>query len=119
MDKSRDIILVTGATGNQGGAIARQLLSKGYKVRAMSRNPQSDASRVLAAHGAEVARGDFADPESLKQALRGVWGAYSVQNTWTVGVAAEEEYGKYFARLAREMDIGHFVYSSVGWHWFS
>lgn len=113
MDKSRDVILITGATGNQGGAIANQLLAKGYKVRAMTRNPQSAASKALESRGAEVVRGDFDDSESLERALKGAWGAYSVQNTWIVGAAAEEEYGKKFAELARKMKIGHFVYSSV------
>ncbi len=114
MDKNRDIILVTGATGNQGGAIAYQLLSNGCRVRAMTRDPQSAASKALAARGAELVKGDFGDLESLANALKGVWGAYSVQNTFTEGVAVEEEYGKRFAEIAREMNIGHFVYSSVG-----
>ncbi len=49
MNKARDMILITGATGNQGGAIARQLLSKGYRVRAMTRNPDSAKAKALAA----------------------------------------------------------------------
>jgi len=114
MNKDRDIILVTGATGNQGGAIARQLLSKGFRVRAMSRNPDGERSRALAALGAEVVRGEFDDPESLERALEGAWGAYSVQNTWEAGVAREEEQGKLFAEIARKKEISHFVYSSVG-----
>ncbi len=113
MDKNRDIILVTGATGNQGGAIARQLLSKGYKVRAMTRNPQNEASRTLASLGAELVKGDFDDQKSLERALEGCWGAYSVQNPWPDGVDAEILHGKRFAEIARKMDIGHFVYSSV------
>jgi uncharacterized protein YbjT (DUF2867 family) len=114
MNKARDIILVTGATGNQGGAIARQLLSKGYRVRAMTRNPQSEKSRALAVLGAEVVSGEFDDPASLERALEGVWGAYSVQNTWEAGVAREEEQGKLFAEVARKKAVSHFVYSSVG-----
>lgn len=114
MKKDRDIILVTGATGNQGGAIARQLLSKGFRVRAMTRNPQSDKSKALAALGAEVVQGEFDDPGSLERALEGVWGAYSVQNTWEAGVAREEEQGKLFAEIARKKAVAHFVYSSVG-----
>ena len=114
MNKERDIILVTGATGNQGGAIAGQLLSKGYRVRAMTRNPQSDKSKALATLGAEVVQGEFDDPPSLERALGGVWGAYSVQNTWEAGVAREEEQGKLFAEIARKKGVAHFVYSSVG-----
>lgn len=114
MNKDRDIILITGATGNQGGAIAHQLLSKGYRVRGMTRNPDSVKSKALAALGAEVVRGEFDDPESLEHALEGVWGAYSVQNTWESGVVREEEQGKLFAEIARKKGVTHFVYSSVG-----
>jgi uncharacterized protein YbjT (DUF2867 family) len=114
MNKDRDIILVTGATGNQGGAIARQLLVDGYRVRAMTRDPHSDKSQALAALGAELVQGDFGDPQSLERALDGAWGAYSVQNSWDGGVAVEEEHGKQFAEIARGAGILHFVYSSVG-----
>lgn len=114
MNKASDIILITGATGNQGGAIAHQLLSKGYRVRAMTRNSDSEKSRALAALGAEVVQGEFDDPESLERALTGAWGAYSVQNTWESGVVREEEQGKLFAEIARKKEISHFVYSSVG-----
>ncbi|MBI5742192.1 MAG: NmrA/HSCARG family protein [Nitrospirae bacterium] len=114
MDKDKDVILVTGSTGNQGGSVAYQLLSKGYRVRAMTRNPQSEKGRALSALGAMVVGGDFDDPESLKSALKGVWGAYSVQNTWEAGVEREEEQGKRFAEIARESGVVHFVYSSVG-----
>jgi len=72
MDKNRDIILITGATGNQGSAIAYQLLSNGCRVRAMTRDPQSAASKALVADGAELVKGDFGDPESLEDALKGV-----------------------------------------------
>jgi len=114
MNKDRDIILVTGATGNQGGAIARQLLSKGYQVRAMTRNPESDKAKSLTRLGAQVVQGDFDDPQSLERALDGVWGAYAVQNTWEAGVQKEEEQGKLFAEMVRAKGVGHFVYSSVG-----
>jgi uncharacterized protein YbjT (DUF2867 family) len=114
MDKKRDIILITGATGNQGGAIALQLLSAGYQVRAMTRDPQGDKARFLAAKGAQVVHGDLDDPLSLEKALDGAWGAYAVQNTWEAGVVREEEQGKRFAEIARGAGIRHFVYSSVG-----
>ena len=97
MDKTRDIILVTGATGQQGGAVARQLLSGGCKVRAMTRNPQSEAAKALSNIGAEVVKGDLDDPASLDRNLTGVWGAFAVQNTWEAGVQHEEEQGKRFA----------------------
>jgi uncharacterized protein YbjT (DUF2867 family) len=114
MQKDRDIILVTGATGNQGGAIARRLLSRGCRVRAMTRNPESEKARTLTRLGAQVVQGDFDDVQSLERALEGIWGAYAVQNTWEAGVVKEEEQGKLFAEIARNKGVGHFVYSSVG-----
>jgi uncharacterized protein YbjT (DUF2867 family) len=113
MDKTRDIILITGATGNQGGAIARQLLADGYQVRAMTRDPQGDRAQALAARGAKLVQGELDDPQSLERALDGAWGAYAVQNNLE-GVAREEEQGKRFAEIARRSGIQHFVYSSVG-----
>lgn len=110
----QDLILVTGATGQQGGAVASRLLSKGYKVRAMTRKPESGKAKALAAQGAEIVRGDLDDPKSLERALEDVWGAFAVQNTWESGVAREEEQGKRFAELARQAGVQHFVYSSVG-----
>jgi uncharacterized protein YbjT (DUF2867 family) len=114
MNKKKDIILVTGATGHQGGAVVRHLLDRGYKVRAMTRHPESNNAGTLKKLGAELVKGDFDDPKSLDRALDGAWGAYSVQNTWEAGVVREEEQGKHFAGLARKKDIAHFVYSSVG-----
>jgi uncharacterized protein YbjT (DUF2867 family) len=107
-------ILVTGATGNQGGATARELLARGYRVRAMTRKPQGDPARALEALGAEVVAGDLNDEASIRRALQGMWGAFAVQNTWEAGVEGEEAQGKRFANAAREAGIQHFVYTSVG-----
>lgn len=114
MDKNNDIILVTGATGNQGGAVALYLLKSGYKVRAMTRKPQVEKAGILKNLGAEVVQGDFDDAKSLELAIEGVWGVFSVQNTWEAGVEREEEQGKRFAEIAKKKGIFHFVYSSVG-----
>ena len=108
------IVLVTGATGSQGGAVARHLLAGGFTVRAMTRKPDGDAARALAQAGAEVVRGDLDDPASLERVLAGAWGAFAVQNTWEAGVEREEEQGKRFAQLARKAGVSHLVYSSVG-----
>jgi uncharacterized protein YbjT (DUF2867 family) len=110
---TKGLVLVTGVTGHQGGAVARELLAKGVKVRGLTRNPESDAAKALAALGAEIVKGDFEDEASLKRALAGAWGAFSVQNTWEAGVEGEEEQGKRFAKLAREAGVRHFVYTSV------
>lgn len=109
-----DRILVTGATGQQGGATARELLAAGHKVRAMTRNPASAAARALAALGAEIVAGDLNDPASLESALAGAWGVFAVQNTWEAGVEQEEVQGKRIAAAARQAGVQHFVYASVG-----
>jgi uncharacterized protein YbjT (DUF2867 family) len=107
-------ILVSGATGQQGGAIADELLQAGWSVRAMTRRPEGDAARALASRGAEVVRADLDDEASLRRALAGAWGALAVQNTWEAGVEGEEEQGKRFALVAKESGIEHLVYQSVG-----
>lgn len=110
---NQQIILVSGATGHQGGAVARHLLERGFHVRALTRSPARPAARALAARGAEVIEGDFDDRASLERALDGVYGAYSVQ-TRRSGVEAEVRQGKAFADAARDAGVRHFVYSSVG-----
>lgn len=107
-------ILVTGATGQQGGAVAAELLSHGFTVSAMTRKPDSEKAKALAAHGARIITGDLNDPVSLEAALKGVWGVFAVQNTWEAGVEKEEEQGKRIATVARKAGVRHFVYSSVG-----
>ena len=114
MDKGKDLILVTGITGQQGGAVARELLANGHRVRGMTRNPKSEKAKEFAALGAEIVTGDLNDSASLERALDGAWGVFAVQNTWEAGVDGEEEQGKRLARLARERGVKHFVYSSVG-----
>ncbi len=108
------IILVTGATGQQGGATARELLARGHRVRILTRKPEGEKARALAAQGAEVVKGDFDNRASLERAFEGAWGVFAVQNTWEAGVEREEEQGKRVAKLAREAGVKHFVYTSVG-----
>ncbi len=107
-------ILITGVTGKQGGAVARALAGKGFQLRGMTRKPDSDAAKAVAAIGIDVVAGDLDDEASLKTALTGAWGVFAVQNTWEAGVEKEEEQGKRIARLAREAGVQHYVYSSVG-----
>src|SRR4249920_287347 len=113
MERGKDLIVVTGATGHQGGATARELLAKGHKVRAMTRKPESPAAKELAKLGAEVVKGDLDDSASLERALAGAWGTYAVQNTWEAGVEREEQQGLRFADVARKAGIKHYVYASV------
>jgi uncharacterized protein YbjT (DUF2867 family) len=108
-------ILIAGATGHQGGATLRHLAKRGgFKLRALTRKPDSEAAKALAALGAEVVTGDLDDVASLTRALDGAWGVYSVQNSWEAGVDKEEVQGKRLAQLARDKKVQRFVYASVG-----
>src|SRR4051812_1587525 len=110
------LIVVAGATGQQGGAVARHLLKNGWKVRALTRDPNKDAAKALAAQGAEIFQNDLEDRAGLDAALRGAYGAFSVQNFWlpNVGYEGEIKQGKIFADAAKVAGIQHLVYSSVG-----
>jgi len=114
MKIGKDLIVVTGATGQQGGAVARELLAAGHRVRAMTRKPDGEAAKALAALGAEVVPGDLDDAKALERAFTDGWGLYAVQNTWEAGVEKEEEQGKRAAEVAKAAGIRHFVYASVG-----
>ena len=111
---SERIILVTGATGNQGGAVARHLLQHGnFKVRAFVRDPNKPAAQALQQAGAELVVGEFSDRASLEGALQGAYGVFSVQN-FQDGMETEVRQGKAVADAAKAASIQHFVYSSVG-----
>ena len=73
-------ILVAGATGRQGGSVVRHLLCRQLRVRALVRNPQGTRARALSDQGIEVVKGDMDDLASLKKAMAGVHGVYSVQD---------------------------------------
>jgi uncharacterized protein YbjT (DUF2867 family) len=107
------LVLIAGATGQQGGAIAHGLLAKGWKVRAMTRHPESAKATELKRLGAEVVAADLDNAASIEAALKGAWGAFAVQNTWEAGVEGEERQGLSFAEIARKAGIQHLVYSSV------
>jgi uncharacterized protein YbjT (DUF2867 family) len=108
------IVLVTGATGRQGGAVVRHMLAQAWKLRALVRELGGAAVRALTDHGVEVVKGDLEDPASLDNAARGVRGVYSVQDYWSVGARREVQQGKNIADAARKAGVEHFVYSSVG-----
>ena len=105
-------ILVTGATGNQGGAVARNLVQNQFKVKALTRNPNSEKAKTLEETGVELIKGDLDDPESLRKHLDDLYGIFSVQ-TFDRGVKKEIEQGKRLADLADKFGVRHFVYSSV------
>jgi uncharacterized protein YbjT (DUF2867 family) len=108
------VILVSGATGQQGGSVARNLLERGFAVRALTRDTEKAAARELADLGAEVVSGDLEDSASIERVLDGVYGVFSVQQFWEVGVEGEVRQGILLADAAKEAGVEHFVYSSVG-----
>ena len=107
-------IAVLGATGRQGGAVARRLLGDGWQVRALTRSAASPAARELAAAGAEVMAVEMADPTSLDAAFDGAHGVYSVQNPVTSSLEAEVEHGRNVADAAQRAHVRHVVYGSAG-----
>ena len=114
MESSNLTILVTGATGNQGGTVARHLLQRGkFKVRAMVRDQNKPAAQALKQAGAELVLGDFNDRDSLERALQGAYGAFSIQD-FRDGAEVEVRQGKALADAAKAVNIDQFVYSSVG-----
>src|SRR2546427_13031480 len=74
-------ILITGVTGNQGGAVAQALQGAGFNQRGLTRKPDSERAAALARHGVDVVKGDLDDEATLRRALAGAWGVFGVQNT--------------------------------------
>ena len=108
------VVLVTGATGRQGGAVVRHMLPKGWKLRALTRRPEAHEAQSLARQGVQVVQGDLEEPASIARAVEGVYGIYSVQDFWSVGAKREVQQGKNLADGAKKAGVQHFVYSSVG-----
>jgi uncharacterized protein YbjT (DUF2867 family) len=111
--KPGKLILVTGITGRQGGAVAHALLDKGYRLRGLSRNPQSDRSLAMSALGVKMLKGDFNDAASLDKTMEDVYGVYSMTNYWEHGYEAEVQQGKNVADAAFRANVKHLVFSSV------
>jgi uncharacterized protein YbjT (DUF2867 family) len=106
-------ILVFGATGAQGGSVARNLLARGrFAVRALTRNGSSAAAQELRALGAEIVEGDLDDIESLRKAVEGCYGVYGVTNFWE-HFAKEEQQGRNLVEAVAEADVKHFIFSTL------
>ena len=103
-----------GATGLQGGAVARRLLQEGWRVRALTRNPERKKVRSIAALGAEVVRADMDDPRSLERAFDGVSGVFSLQNHHISGYDGELAQGRHVTDAALRMGVRHVVYAAAG-----
>jgi uncharacterized protein YbjT (DUF2867 family) len=108
------IIVVTGATGLQGGAVTRHLLKEGWHIRALTRNAASKRAQALMVLGAEVVQGDMDETVSLRPIFAGAYGVYSVQNPFIGGPQAEIRQGKNVADVAKDSGVQHLIYGSAG-----
>jgi uncharacterized protein YbjT (DUF2867 family) len=112
----RKIIAVMGATGAQGGGLARAILNDkdgGFALRAITRSPDSDKAKALAAQGAEVVKADLDDPASLEAAFEGAYGAFCVTNFWEhFSGEKETAQGWNLARAAKKAGVKHAIWST-------
>ena len=115
------LITVFGATGQQGGSVARALLAKGYKIRAVTRNPDNPKAKELQTKGAELVQvKNMDDVASLEAAIKGAYGVFLVTNYW--GMLAENPataydreiaQGKAAGDLCKKLGVKHLVYSGL------
>ena len=107
-------VAVSGATGKQGGAVARHLLAHGHRVRALTRKPDKPAALDLASKGAEVVACDLEDRSSIDRVLEGAAALYSVQDFLEGGVEAELRQGRNLTEAgAANKGIEHIVYTGA------
>jgi uncharacterized protein YbjT (DUF2867 family) len=111
------IIAVVGATGVQGGGLARAILAdpgSGFSVRAITRDPSKDNAKALAAKGAEVVSANLDDVESLKKAFAGAHGVFGVTNFWEHFSAEKEKaQAKNIADAAKAAGVKHVIWSTL------
>jgi uncharacterized protein YbjT (DUF2867 family) len=107
------LVLVTGATGKQGGAVVEALLTRGYQIRALTRNPASPAAIRLREQGVEIAVGDFTDHDSLVRAIHGADAVYAMSTPYEQGGENEITQGITATDAAKAAGVAHFIYSSV------
>jgi uncharacterized protein YbjT (DUF2867 family) len=113
---AKKIIAVVGATGAQGGGLVRAIQSDpkgGFQARAITRDINSDKAKSLAKLGAEVVAADVDDPESLKKAFKGAYGAYCVTFFWNhFSPEKETAEASAMAHAAKEAGIQHAIWST-------
>ena len=114
---AKKTIVVFGATGAQGGGLARAILqdkNSEFAVRAITRDPDSEKAKALAQMGAEIMQADIDDPESMKKALAGAYGAYFVTFFWA-HFSPEKELAeaKSMAAAAKEAGLQHVIWSTL------
>ena len=114
MNNKQKLILVTGATGLQGGAVARKLLQQGnHRVRILARNVHSAPAKVLIHNGAEAVEGNFDDLASLESAMQGVDAVFSMTNPDITDAGTEQKQGNALIQAALKKGVKQFVHTSV------
>lgn len=113
----RKTIAIAGATGAQGGGLARAILADpdgGFAVRALTRNPDSEAARALADAGAEVVAADLGDADSVRRAFDGAHGAFCVTFYWEhMSPETEQAHAKTLAQAAADAGVRHAIWSTL------
>jgi uncharacterized protein YbjT (DUF2867 family) len=113
----KKIIAVVGATGSQGGGLARAILADpngGFAVRAITRDTNKDNAKALASQGAEIVSANLDDVESLKKAFAGAHGVYAVTNFWEhFSGEKEKAQAKNIADAARAAGVKHVIWSTL------
>lgn len=116
MAKKRTIAVI-GATGSQGGGLVNAILKGSggdFAVRAVTRNPDSDKAKAMAAQGAEVVAGDIDDEESIVAAFEGCYGAFCITFFWNhFSVLQEQHQARLMARAAKEAGLEHVIWSTL------
>jgi uncharacterized protein YbjT (DUF2867 family) len=108
------LVVVFGSTGQQGGSVARALIKKGFKVRGVTRNTESEKATKLKELGAEIAKGDLDDVASIDDVVKGVYGVFLVTNYWEyMDKEREITQGKTVADACKRAGVKHLVYSGL------
>jgi uncharacterized protein YbjT (DUF2867 family) len=106
-------VVVTGSTGNQGGAVARGLLERGHKVRAVTREPNSSQAKSLASAGATLVEASLEDTAAIAKALEGATSLFAMTTPFGGGTDVETRQGVAAADAAKAAGV-HLVFTSVG-----
>lgn len=111
-------VLVTGATGNQGGAVVDHLLAsdEAFDVYGLTRDAESDRARDVGARGVTMVEGDLNEKDSFREYVAAADAVFAVTNFWTQGYDAQVQQGQNIADVAAEEGVDHFVLSGVGSH---
>lgn len=107
------LIAVTGVTGSQGGAAARHLLHRGWRVRGLTRNAKGAGALRVATAGVELVEGDMADVAVLDRLVKGAHGVYAVTDFFRNGLPREVEHGRLIAEASARAGVRHFVFPSL------